>query len=114
MPVEAARKASPWILSPLPLTGNEPCAGADVFFLDFYGATESRLATRLCRQCPVVEACFIWALVHPSLAADGIWGATTPGQRDDIRAGLVRRLGPSRLKHVLKEAYTRAVRKSDA
>lgn len=109
--MKAVRNGSSPNLSLIPVTGSEPCVSTDMFFLESYGGAEAKLATRLCRRCPVVEACFIWALANPSLTADGVWGATTPRQRDDMRAELIERLGSSRFQQVLKEAYARAARK---
>lgn len=38
-----------------------------------------RAATRLCRGCPVVEKCLMYALDNPEL--EGVWGKTTTAQR---------------------------------
>ncbi|MER7577055.1 WhiB family transcriptional regulator [Streptomyces sp. NPDC126514] len=81
---------------PMPLTtGAEACTASDAFFLDQYpsGSSEVLAATTLCRRCPLVRLCLIWALDNPALTYDGIWGATTPAQRRELRLGLVRRLG---------------------
>jgi WhiB family redox-sensing transcriptional regulator len=50
-------------------------------------------AKRACSGCPVVRGCLKWALANPSLTRRGVWAATTPGKRGELRTRLVRRLG---------------------
>lgn len=94
---------------PMPfMTGSEACATAsDAFFLDQYpaGSPEVLAATALCGRCPLVRPCLIWALDNPTLAYDGIWGATTPAQRRGLRLGLLRRLGREGTARVLRAEY---------
>lgn len=42
------------------------------------GPEAQEMKDRLCRQCPVREACAAWAIAHPEI---GVWGGTTPKQR---------------------------------
>ncbi|MFF7566601.1 WhiB family transcriptional regulator [Streptomyces pseudovenezuelae] len=59
-------------------------------------ATDKRLAQarQACSGCPLARDCLRWALVNKDLTRHGIWAATTPGQRTDLRKRLVDRLGP--------------------
>lgn len=41
------------------------------------------IAKRLCRECPHVEECLIWAIAHD--IKDGIWGATGTEARRRMR-----------------------------
>jgi hypothetical protein len=62
--------------------GSQICASVDgeLWFSDT--PTGRRTAIKLCEQCPFTVVCLEYAL-HWSV--DGIWGATTPRQRKDIR-----------------------------
>ncbi|MFJ6393948.1 WhiB family transcriptional regulator [Streptomyces sp. NPDC091972] len=59
-------------------------------------ATDKRLAKarKACSGCPIAADCLKWALVNKDLTRHGIWAATTPGQRNDLRKRLADRLGP--------------------
>ncbi|WP_331724771.1 WhiB family transcriptional regulator [Streptomyces canus] len=59
-------------------------------------ATDKRLAQarRACAGCPIATDCLKWALANKHLTRHGIWAATTPGQRTDLRNRLTDRLGP--------------------
>lgn len=46
---------------------------------------QADLAKAVCRNCPVVAACFNWA-VHNE--PHGVWGGTTAAEREDLRARL--------------------------
>ncbi|MFJ4153072.1 WhiB family transcriptional regulator [Streptomyces galbus] len=97
---------------PMPLTtGAEACTTYDGFFLEEYHADsyEVRAATALCRGCPLVRVCLIWALDNPTLAYDGIWGATTPAQRREIRRNLIRRLGADGMSRTLHAEYRKTL-----
>ncbi|MER8223541.1 WhiB family transcriptional regulator [Streptomyces sp. NPDC094143] len=97
---------------PMPLTtGAEACTAYDGFFPDDYhaGSPEVQAATALCRRCPLVRACLIWALDNPTLTYDGIWGATTPAQRKVLRRDLLRRLGREKLSRTLQAEYDRTM-----
>lgn len=67
------------------------CAGLDteLFFPTPTEATPSRMDMhrRMCVECPVMEACLEWGVVHE---AHGIWGGTSASERNKIRrhAGL--------------------------
>lgn len=47
-------------------------------------AGEAKNATHLCRNCPVIRQCFLFAIQNPEV--EGIWGGTTTGQRNKLRA----------------------------
>lgn len=63
-----------------------PCAGkTELFYPDERGRTEAikvKEAVSLCRKCKSREECLTYALHYEPL---GIWGATTPAERDAIR-----------------------------
>lgn len=46
---------------------------------------------RICRPCPVREECLDYALSNPAKTQDGLWGATTPGERRRLRTGTLER-----------------------
>ncbi|MET9083682.1 WhiB family transcriptional regulator [Streptomyces sp. NPDC004237] len=50
-------------------------------------------AKHTCSGCPVVHSCLKWALANPSLTRRGVWAATTPSKRRELRKRLVIRLG---------------------
>lgn len=54
---------------------------------------DKRRALAVCRRCPVQAECLRFILdTEPADTRTGIWGATTPAQRDRIaRAGMLRR-----------------------
>ncbi|MGW0822967.1 WhiB family transcriptional regulator [Streptomyces sp. NPDC002845] len=93
------------------MTGAEPCTTAYGFFLDDYASRSPAVvaAEAMCHRCPLVRACFIWALAHPSMATDGIWGATTPPRRKELRKRLRHRLGPKAMRRTLLAEYAKAV-----
>lgn len=94
-----------------PMTGNEPCTTNYGFFPDSYAPSDPEVvaAEAMCRRCPLVRACFVWALANPSLTADGIWGATTPWQRRELRKRLLHRLGAKAMVRTLRDEYAKAV-----
>jgi transcription factor WhiB/Lsr2 protein len=47
-----------------------------------------------CSGCPIVADCLKWALANPALTPVGVWAATTPRQRPELRRRLTERLGP--------------------
>ncbi|MEU3341852.1 WhiB family transcriptional regulator [Streptomyces sp. NPDC006668] len=59
-------------------------------------ATEKRLgqARKACAGCPIAADCLKWALVNKEASKLGVWAATTPGQRTELRKRLAARLGP--------------------
>lgn len=66
------------------------CVGADVnvFFPIGRGGRDNyrgdvEPALKYCRRCPALRKCLSYALTH---AVDGVWGGTTPEQRDELRA----------------------------
>jgi WhiB family redox-sensing transcriptional regulator len=61
------------------------CIGTDTE-LFFVGGDDPELlepARERCRRCPIVGGCLVYALTHD---VDGIWGGTTPREREEIRA----------------------------
>ena len=61
------------------------CIGTDTE-LFFVGGDDAELlepARERCRRCPIIDGCLIYALTHD---VDGIWGGTTPREREEIRA----------------------------
>jgi len=48
-------------------------------------------AKALCTDCPHLEECLLYALKHPAATEFGIWGSTTPKERDGIRRRARRR-----------------------
>ncbi|MFJ7078506.1 WhiB family transcriptional regulator [Streptomyces sp. NPDC098781] len=104
------RIVSPIVPMP-PTTGTEPCVNADCFFPEDYSPTGAEVvaAKAMCGKCPIIQLCLIWSLAHPVLAEEGIWGATTPGQRRTLRHELRHRLGIEGMEKGLRSAYERAM-----
>ena len=61
---------------------------------------DTRLAIATCRGCPVRQPCLTEALTHPAASDVGIWGATTPARRDQLR----RRMKPAAADPIPPEA----------
>lgn len=53
----------------------------DVFFPE--NGVIASTPKKICRACDHLQECLIWALHHQ---VDGVWGATTPKERQRIRA----------------------------
>ena len=51
----------------------------------------SRPARAVCRRCPFKDECREWAIVHQENA--GVWGGTTPDEREAIRKRRARERG---------------------
>lgn len=47
---------------------------------------EAQAAKRICDACPVEDECLIFALSNGERY--GVWGGTTPGERDAMRADI--------------------------
>ena len=61
------------------------CAETDPeLFFPHHGVSPAP-AKQLCRRCDHINDCLIWALHH---FVDGVWGATTPKERKDLRQQL--------------------------
>lgn len=56
----------------------------EMFFPDPSDKLTTIAAKLICQTCPVRSECFAYALPLPGL--EGIWGATTPRQRQRMRA----------------------------
>ena len=71
------------------LTDGAACKGLDVELFypdkDIFTNDEERLFARMCSDCPVMEMCLEWGLVHER---SGIWGGSTPFRRHAIRKAL--------------------------
>ena len=62
------------------------CIGTDTELFFISGDDDAELlepARKRCRRCPIVASCLVYALTHD---VDGIWGGTTPREREEIRA----------------------------
>jgi WhiB family redox-sensing transcriptional regulator len=60
----------------------------DAWFPDRGHADQAAIATRICRHCPVRAQCLDYALSGADTwggIATGIWGGTTPRERDALR-----------------------------
>lgn len=73
-------------LESVPFDGSQACMSVDpeMFFPEDYDdkfATER--AKTICKSCPLTLECLKYAIGDSSL--DGIWGATTPGERKNMR-----------------------------
>lgn len=55
----------------------------DIFYPAKGDLATSRAAKSVCRACPVVGLCLDWAIDHNERL--GVWGGTSPRQRDRIR-----------------------------
>ncbi|MET9497450.1 WhiB family transcriptional regulator [Streptomyces sp. NPDC006552] len=64
-------------------------------------------AKQACSTCPIAADCLKWALAHADLIRIGIWAATTPRQRTQLRHRLEDRLGPDWV-NVIARADARA------
>ena len=51
-----------------------------------YTRVETKFYDKLCKDCPIKQACLEWGLVHER---QGVWGGTTP----DTRVGIRKMLG---------------------
>ena len=71
------------------LTKKAACKGLDVELFypdkDIFTLEEEKLFARMCVECPVMEMCLEWGLVHEK---SGIWGGTTPFRRQQARKAL--------------------------
>ena len=72
-------------------TGGEPCAeiGVDLYYLPEdtpHSKMEARVCGEACKRCPLLDACFEWALHRERW---GYWAGTTAHERAVMR----RRLG---------------------
>jgi hypothetical protein len=71
------------------LTEDAACKGLDIDLFypdkDIFTPDEEKLFARMCSDCPVMEMCLEWGLVHER---SGIWGGTTPFRRQAARKGL--------------------------
>jgi WhiB family redox-sensing transcriptional regulator len=58
--------------------------GIELFFEDDETGkfVDVRKSKGLCSGCPIVSTCLEWALHHEKY---GIWGGTTPKERDEMR-----------------------------
>ena len=58
------------------------CQGSELDFFDMAGRNPKRLKA-VCARCPIKAACLASALAVPE--EFGVWGGTTPGEREDMR-----------------------------
>ena len=71
------------------LTDSAACKGLDVELFypekDIFTHDEEKVFARMCSDCPVMEMCLEWGLVHER---SGIWGGTTPYRRQAARRAM--------------------------
>ena len=73
-------------LESVPFDGTQACKSVDpdLFFPEDY---DDRLAVlkakNICKSCPLNVECLVYAVKDSSL--EGIWGATTPNERKNMR-----------------------------
>jgi len=48
------------------------------------GAQQAKQAIKVCRACPVREACLAYAMTFPDRSLPGIWGGTTERERSRL------------------------------
>lgn len=48
------------------------------------GAANAKKALKVCRSCPVREACLAYAMSFPDRSLPGIWGGTTERERSRL------------------------------
>jgi WhiB family redox-sensing transcriptional regulator len=74
-----------------------PCTKVDpeIFFPESFDKKGIALAKSICDTCNVVAECIASVLWDPKI--DGIWGGTTPRQRETMRTNL-RKLGKGKTK----------------
>jgi len=65
--------------------GTQACVDLDIniFFPEPEDTAGVQAAKNICNSCNHLEKCFTYAVWEPSL--EGIWGATTPRQRESFR-----------------------------
>jgi WhiB family redox-sensing transcriptional regulator len=78
-------------LNALPLDVPKPCTAAspDIFFPKDYISewhTTVKQAKDICSRCSIISECLQYALSQ-GRSLDGIWGGTTPGQRQEMLRG---------------------------
>jgi WhiB family redox-sensing transcriptional regulator len=74
------------LLNLSPFNGSQLCAEVDpeLFFPEEYDNRAAVMAAKsVCGNCELTTACLTYALANPEL--DGIWGATTPRERRNMR-----------------------------
>jgi len=73
--------------SKMPKWNDALCSQTDpeVFFpIKGSAQSQARRAKKICNKCPMINECLSYAVKHPELI--GIWGATTPREREIIRS----------------------------
>ncbi|MFH8797585.1 WhiB family transcriptional regulator [Streptomyces sp. NPDC017941] len=99
---------------PAPDTRTAPCRSDPTAFAieELTGRTvrEQALARAMhaCSTCPVATDCLKWALANPELTTTGVWAATTPRKRNELRRRLVDRLGDDWVGAVTRTGRDRA------
>ncbi|MFF7954056.1 WhiB family transcriptional regulator [Streptomyces griseorubiginosus] len=72
------------------------------------------LAREACSSCSIVADCLKWALVNKDLTRHGVWAATTPVQRTELRKRMADRLGPDWAEILAKQEQARRERAAAA
>lgn len=55
----------------------------EIFYPERGEGANKQLAKKICRECPLRVECLRWALINNE--EHGIWGATTPKERERLR-----------------------------
>ena len=76
----ACRDVDPDVFFPAGVEGGRPRAGEELL-----PPVEWRTPIAVCADCPVRSACLDYALRHED---QGVWGGTTPRQRERMRRAL--------------------------
>jgi len=59
------------------------CLGADPTLFFSSAPNDTRAAKQICSRCPVAVQCLAWAIDRPE--PEGVWGATAPAERQNLR-----------------------------
>ena len=61
----------------------------EIFWLDADTDADvpNHIALAACNRCEIAVSCLEWAMVHERL---GVWGGTTPRQREKLKRGIER------------------------
>lgn len=72
-------------LPPFALSPEKGCADIDpdIFYPARYTVEQTAEAKRICRSCPFLQECGVWAILTNE--GDGVWGSLTPKERKEIR-----------------------------
>lgn len=64
----------------------DPDEAWPIFFPISYRPKDTHKAKAICEKCPIKKMCAVYAVVNGTIGSDfGVWGGTTPRQRDRVR-----------------------------